>query len=51
MVVPSSVWFPLHMKAGIIWCAGEAALPSEKTFETVPISVIGPVDIAGFDVA
>ena len=37
------------MKAGIIWCAGEPGLPSEKTFENVPISWIGPPVIAGFD--
>ena len=34
--------------AGISRCAGEPSLPSEKTSDTVPISLIGPVASGGF---
>ena len=45
---PLALWFPLQRNAGIISCAGEFALPSEKTSDTVPTSWILPELMTGF---
>ncbi len=47
--MPASVWFPLQRKPGIRRCAGASGEPSEKTSESVPISVIGPPEGAGLE--
>ena len=47
--MPASDWFPLHRKPGMSRWAGASEEPSEKTSESVPMSVIGPPDGAGLD--
>ncbi len=46
--LPSIVWFPVQRNPGMSLCAGEPALPFEKTSDTVPTSVIGPPVTPGF---